>query len=591
VSSILNSDFPIARDSYLSFDGQSIKEVIRKRLNQTGVFTDQNQEGSNISALNDIIAMVFSLLLYNLNKTSNESQFSEATIYENINRIVKLLDYKPRGHQSASLSFNLAAQNINAGTYNIPRYSTITIGGIKYSLASDFGFQKTVDTTLETIDLSSDDSLLFQGYYQEFPTYTAEGVDNELLYLTANDTTLVDHTHIDVYVKSVGGKWETWNKTQSLYLSNGTAKVYEVRFNEKKRYEIKFGNNINGKRLSSGDQVAIYYLASDGTKGEVGANVLDGKKMQLYSAVRYSQIQNDLEIYNPYISQTNLNNLQFSNSCGSTGYAEPETVAQIKANAPGTFRSQYSLTTANSYENYIKSNFSNIVQDVRVVNNQDYLDGYIKYFYDLGLTKPHLESRALFNHQLFADSCSFNNVYLFVVPKTVKNTLGYLSASQKSLIISTLKEEKTLTADVIPLDPVYLAFDFGLGDSNTTVFDDVEQTQIVIEKTGGSRRSDSSIINDVNQVIQDYFARSKNRLGKLISVSELTTNILGLEGVKSVSTARPDLGITANGLRLVQWNPIYVDVSFESLNGNLQLTDFQFGYSFTQDFTSRIIIQ
>lgn len=588
--SLLTSDFPISKSQYLSFDGLTIKEKIRERLLQTGVFTDGAFEGSNISALNDVIAMAFSLLLFNLSKSAQESQLNDAIIYENVNRIVKLLSYSPKGHQTANLLFSLKAQNIDAGTYSIPRYSYISVGGIKYSLAEDFGFVKTTDDTLETIDLSSDNALLYQGTWNEFPTYTAEGIDNELLYLTVNDNYLIDNQHIDVYVKSPNKKWEKWGKTQSLYLSNGVDKNYEVRFNEKKRYEIKFGNNINGKRLSSGDQVAIYYLVSDGTKGEVGANVLDGKKMQLYSAVRYSQIANDLEIYNPYISQIDLNNLNFSNSCASTYYSEPESVADIKANAPQTFRSQYSLTTAKSYENFIKSNFSNIVQDVKVMNNQDYLDTYIKYFYDLGLTNPHLESRALFNHTKFADSCSFNNVYCFVVPKTVKNTLGYLSASQKSLIISTMKEEKTLTSDIVPLDPVYLAFDFGLGDSNTTVFDDVERTQILIEKTSGSRRSDSSIINDVNQVIQDYFARSKNKLGKLVSVSELTTQILGLEGIKSVSSYRPDLGITANGLRIVHWNPIYVDASFESLNGNLQLEDFQFAYSFTSDFTSRIAI-
>ena len=588
---MISLNTPIPNTNYLAFDGLSIREKIRERLLQTSVFTDGSFEGSNLSALNDVISMAFSLLLYNLNRTSNEGLFTETTIYDNVNRIVKLLGYNPTGHQTANLNFSLAAQNINSGTYLIPRYSYVSVGGLKYSLMDDFGFQKTIDTTLETIDLSSDNNLLYQGSVQEFPTYTAQGIDNELLYLTTNDTTIVDHQHIDVYVKSVGRKWEKWNKTQSLYLSQGNDKTYEVRFNEKKRYEIKFGNNINGRRLSKDDQVAIYYLASDGPKGEVGANVLDGKKMQLYTAVRYSQITNDLEIYNPYISQTNLNGLQFSNSCGSTSYSEPESIAQIKANAPQTFRSQYSLTTAVSYENFIKSNFSNIVQDVKVMNNQDYLDTYIKYFYDLGVTQPHLESRALFNHMKFADSCSFNNVYCFVVPKTVRNTLSYLTASQKSLLISTMKEEKTLTADIIPLDPVYLAFDFGLGDSNTTVFDDVEQTKIVIEKTSGSRRSDASIISDVNQVIQDYFARSKNRLGKLVSVSELTANILGLEGVKSVLTSRPDLGIAVNGIRLVQWNPIYVDASFESLNGNLQLEDFQFGYSFTTDFTSRIVIQ
>lgn len=590
MSNILNSDFPLSKDSYLSFDGLTIKEKIRQRLNQTGVFTDQNFEGSNLAALNDVIAMVFSMLMYTLNKTANEGQFSEATVYENINRIVKILDYKPLGHQTANINFGITASNISAGTYNIPRYSYIVAGGIKYSLAEDFGFQKTIDTVEETIDLSSDSNLLYQGTWYEFPTYTAQGIDNELLYLTVNDNQLVDHSNIHVYVKPQTGTWTKWNKTQNLYLSSGNAQSYEIRFNEKKRYEIKFGNNINGKGLSTNDSVAIYYLVSDGKKGEIGANTLDGKKLQLFNSVRFNQIVADLEIYNPYISQTHLNNVLFSNSCASTYYSEPETVAQIKENAPGTFRSQYSLTTATSYENFIRSNFSNIVQDVRVVNNQDYLDGYIRYFYDLGLTNPHLESRALFNHTKFSDACSFNNVYCFVVPKTVNNSLGYLTSSQKSLMITTMQEEKTLTADIVPLDPVYIAFDFALSDSNTVGFSDVSATKLVVEKTSNSRRSDASIISDVNTVLQTYFTRSSNKLGKLVSVSELTANILGIEGIRSISTYRPDLALTVNGLRLVNWNPVYVDASFEPINGNIQLGNFQFAYSNTDDYTTRIIM-
>ena len=42
--------------------------------------------------------------MFYLNKTSTESLFSDAHIYENMNRIVKLIDYKPVGNQSATLS-------------------------------------------------------------------------------------------------------------------------------------------------------------------------------------------------------------------------------------------------------------------------------------------------------------------------------------------------------------------------------------------------------------------------------------------------------------------------------------------------------
>ena len=225
MSDLSSSDFPIAKDAYLAFDGLTIKEKIKQRLNQTGVFTDQNYEGSNLSALNDVVAMVFSLLIYNLNKTANEGQFSEALLYENINRIVKDIDYKPIGHQTATLNYSLLVNTLNAGMY--------------------------------------------QGSFIEYPTITPQGNVNELIHLTTNDKDLIDNFLIDVYVKPLNGKWKKWKKSVSLFLHNATEEVFELRFNENRRYELKFGNDINGKKLKTTDQVAIYYLKSDGEAGEV----------------------------------------------------------------------------------------------------------------------------------------------------------------------------------------------------------------------------------------------------------------------------------------------------------------------------------
>ena len=38
----MNDSFPVPQDAYLAFDGLSIKDKIRQRLTQTGVFSDQN---------------------------------------------------------------------------------------------------------------------------------------------------------------------------------------------------------------------------------------------------------------------------------------------------------------------------------------------------------------------------------------------------------------------------------------------------------------------------------------------------------------------------------------------------------------------
>ena len=75
MSDVLNGNFPVPKDSYLAFDGLTIKEKIKQRLNQTGIFTDQNFEGSNLAALNDVVAMVFSMLLYTLYKVDCTRKF------------------------------------------------------------------------------------------------------------------------------------------------------------------------------------------------------------------------------------------------------------------------------------------------------------------------------------------------------------------------------------------------------------------------------------------------------------------------------------------------------------------------------------
>lgn len=591
MSDILNGNFPVPKNAYLSFDGLTLKEKIKQRLNQTGIFTDQNFEGSNLAALNDVIAMVFGSLFFTLQQNVNGGQFSETQIYENMNRVVKQLDYKPIGHQTANLSFGLSAQTLDAAIYTIPRYTSLNLGGISYSINKDISFIKTEDTTLEAIPSVGENNLLFQGSVIEFPTYTASGNDNEIFFLTVNDDVIVDNANIDVYVKN-SDVWEKWTKTVSLYLHNSLDKVFELRFNENKRYEIKFGNDINGKKISENDLVAIYYLKSDGVGGEIGANTLQGIRPASFNSVQFNQILQDTAPLNTNILGNNngLQYLIFNNNCVSSNYNEPESVEQIRTNAPNVFRSQYNLGTQNSYETFVKTNFSNIIQDVKVKNNTEFLDTYVKYFYDLGLTKPHLESRALFNQMKFADSCNFNNVYILTVPKTVANNLSYLYPAQKSLILDSMQHQKTLTSEPIILDPVYLTFDIALSETNTTLIDDIDLTEIYIQPNFNSRRNSASIINDVNQILNSMFDRKNTKLGQTIDINQLTNEILGVEGVKKIFTRRTDTGYMVEGLRFIMWNPIYEDISSSVIVGNTTLEDFQFPYLFRTDFTNKITV-
>ena len=97
------TDFSLSRNSYTAFDAKSLKELIQTRLNEGNVYTDQSFEGSNMSSIIDVIAYSYHLLLFYLNQTSAESMFTDTNIYENMNRIVKLIDYKPKGYQTSLL--------------------------------------------------------------------------------------------------------------------------------------------------------------------------------------------------------------------------------------------------------------------------------------------------------------------------------------------------------------------------------------------------------------------------------------------------------------------------------------------------------
>ena len=582
------SDCPSTKDGYLCFDALSLKQHIKDRLNESGIFTDQNYEGSYISTIIDIISYTFNVLMFYLNKTSSESMFSDAQIYENMNRIVKLIDYKPIGFQTSTLAFNARAlgsgETSTAGLYTIPRYSYFQLGGISYSFNEDITFSKTTDGTDEDLTDISTQKLLYQGKYEEYPTYTTIGQENEIMYLVPGDNILIDHFNIDVYIKanpSEGGSWEQWKSTPSLYLENSDAKKYEIRLNENKHYEIKFGNGINGKKLDSGSSIAIYYLRSAGSDGEIGVGVLNGQTLTKFETNQFNAILTDV-VDGAYTFLGDMSTLQFVNDSVSTYSGKEEDADSIRANAPGIFRSQYRLVTESDYENYVKTNFANLISDVKVVNNWRYLSEQMKYYYDLGINSPNLASRPLYNQVLFGDACNFNNVYVIGVPKIVATSLQpvvVLSPSQKELMISSMRSEKTLTSETIIVDPIYVGAGIAISKTGGVITpEDVENSTLTIIKDANSRRDNSSIRLEVAKIFTDYFNRQNSKLGQTIDIKTITSDILSVNGVSTFFTQRKDdPNVRSERLSLLLWNPVY-ETDAVTLLTNYTLPYFKFVY-------------
>ena len=577
-----NNNFDLPKQGYTAFDALSLRELIINRLNEQNVFTDQNYLGSNLASILDIISYSYHTLIYYLNKTSSESMFSETQLYENMNRIVKLLDYSPTGYQTSTLSFNASAINLTTGLYTIPRYSYVISNNVSFSFNEDVTFSKTILGTQELTEISQE-KLLFQGQYQEYPIYTAAGNDNEVVILNPGNQ-LVDHFNIDVFVKpKLTKRWEQYNKTQNLFLETGTDKKYEIRFNSNKRYEIKFGNNINGVKLQTGDQIAIYYLASSGFTGEVGVGALNSSaRLIRLNTPQYNSILADVfESDFQYLTNAEMSNIKFFNNSPSTTPKEIETVEEIRRSAPSLYRSQYRLVTTSDFEAFIRTNFSNLLADVKCINNWSYVSEYLKYFYDIGINQPAQTERALLNQVSYADSCNFNNIYLLVVPRSASKNLNYLLPSQKELIHSSIVNSKLATIEAVFLDPVYKAVSLGVSftPSNIDPFIEQEDCQIEIIKKNNSQRDNNSITKEIITVFNNYFDRPNLDFNQVLDLRELTQNILEIEGVETFYTTKiSDSSIRIEGLSFFVWNPIYPDNDKILTSSNIPLKFFEYPF-------------
>jgi hypothetical protein len=582
-------EYNLPKNAYINFDALSLKDFIIQKLNENSNFTDQNYEGSNLASFIDIIAFSYHVLLFYLNQTASESMFSQATIYENINKIVNLIGYKPTGKQTSLVPVSCVASNsLGVGNYTLRKYGYFLVDKIQYTILEDFDFEKSI-TGSQDIDSIKNNLILYQGTVGEYPIYTANGDEFETLPIVVvnrvdtNDTRFIADGTISVYVKEQSdGKWYEYQELDNIFLAKNDDRYYSVRLNDSGFYEVKFGNGVFGKKIESGDEVAIYYILSDNLNGIISKGAINGNKLFNFNSTRFTQIYNDTTTSNSenVIDSVNNSFLYFTNTDNSTAISEAESVEQIKNNVPKYLNSQIKLVTEDDYDTFLNKEISNIISSVKTVNNKIFIDSYIDYFYKI-CVDPNKSNRVIINQVNFADSCDFNNVNVFCVPKFSLKDDGiyppFLSNSLKNLIVEKTKDIKILSHEVVPRDPIYVAFDIGFtnGVANKSVLD---TSKLEIVRRNDSKTNPENLKKKVGDIILSFFDSSRNVLGQKLDISSLTSDILSLEGVANIRTRNGNE--IFNGISFISWNPIYEDVDDLIINQTTTLPFFKFPYFF-----------
>ena len=269
----------------------------------------------------------------------------------------------------------------------------------------------------------------------------------------------------------------------------------------------------------------------------------------------------------------------------------------MRNNAANTFKTQYRLITTSDFELFIKNKYDNLINDVAVVNNWDYVANHMRYYYNIGLKSPNNDSRVLLNQVNFSDSCDFNNIYVYIVPKLQKTNSvqinnNFLATGLKDYIIRGLQNVKMATSEVVIMDPVYTAFGLGvatgaeINDKQLTP-DIIAGTKLVVTRNPNSRFSEDELRRQIYKIIKDYFDPQNVTLGQLVSLDQLTTTILDIDGTVSMYCTRTVNGedVIRNGLSFLVFNPVYSDPGedIQIITQSLPLPYFKVPYLYNVD--------
>ena len=297
-----------------------------------------------------------------------------------------------------------------------------------------------------------------------------------------------------------------------------------------------------------------------------------------------------------YITTDEIISLKLNNQYASVPPTYIESVSDIRKNTPLIFASQNRAVTVFDYKSIVQKNFSNIIHDVNVCSNKDYTTKYLNYFYELGLERPNLDARLLFNQISFNDACDFNNVYVFCVPRLGaiqnENTPVDLFYAQKQSIIDKLEGYKMITHNVVMSDPIYIGFNIGMNvEGEDLDYKIKDETKIRITRSQYDMISKEQIKSTVFNLIKEFFSQINNNLGQVLNFSNLSLQILSINGVQSVETVRTvnNVEYKTPKLSFIYWNPLYpnYDVDITSQNITLEFFQFPFFYEIT-DLLNRI---
>lgn len=319
----------------VGLDFSDIKGNLKDYLKRSdSPFRDYNYEGSNLSALLDLLAYNTYLNNYYLNMVASEMFLDTASLRDSVVSHAKELNYIPQSFKSAiaRVSFTITPSS-SLGSIVVPKGTTFTsrIGSNNFTFSIADNITINANTADGKFYVSTN---IYEGAYtSDTFVYTS---NSDIKYILSNQT--VDLSSLTISVISAAGVAPVEYSQANSYLGlTSQSNVFFLQAATNDQYEILFGDNINGREPLVGSTIVARYRACNGElpNGAVLFNI-DG----------------------PIQNQANISSV--STIFAASGGAVSESLTSIKRNATRHYQNQERAVTATDYENLLLQQFPEI---------------------------------------------------------------------------------------------------------------------------------------------------------------------------------------------------------------------------------------
>ena len=332
----------MAFGQYVNLDFDEIKTSIRDYLRANTNFTDYDFEGSNLSIIIDALAYNTYTTAYNTNMAANECFLDSATLRENVVALARNIGYVPRSRRSARAKISFTVDGLT-------ETSTLTINaGIICNGAGDntnyiFCIPEDITVPVTNGVAEFNNVEIYEGVYisQNFTVDTSLFNQRYIL-----DNSFIDTSTIQVKVKpsSTSTSSVTYQQIDNIVGVTSTSNSYLLQEIEDERYELIFGDNVIGKKLSNNNYITVSYIVTDGK---------DGNGASEFSFVGNITNQDGAAINASLISLVSTDEK-------SRDGDEIESISSIKYFAPRIYSSQYRAVTSSDYESVLGYIYPNV---------------------------------------------------------------------------------------------------------------------------------------------------------------------------------------------------------------------------------------